>query len=133
MHTQGKMQNDHHHKWSKKLQQFHLNIKYKIGSNNRVFDCLIRPPVMALTMVLESCGHETFRWPYLYEIDPEFSTTYQMLGTNSVVSNFHIHNKMLCHLGHLRVPSSEHTNIIWESHYSQVTGHFGVKKTVAVL
>jgi hypothetical protein len=33
----------------------HLNIKYKIGSTNRVIDFLSRPPVAALTMVLDSC------------------------------------------------------------------------------
>jgi hypothetical protein len=34
MQTQGKLQNDHHQKWSTYLQQFHLNIKYKTGSTN---------------------------------------------------------------------------------------------------
>jgi hypothetical protein len=34
--TQGKLQNDHHQKWSTYLQQFHLNIKYKKGSTNNV-------------------------------------------------------------------------------------------------
>ena len=29
MQTQGKLQNDRHHKWSTYLKQFHLNIKYK--------------------------------------------------------------------------------------------------------
>jgi hypothetical protein len=32
----GKLQNDHHQKWSTYLQQFHLNIKYKKGSTNQV-------------------------------------------------------------------------------------------------
>jgi hypothetical protein len=34
--TQGKLQNDHHQKWSTYLQQFHLNIKYKTESTKRV-------------------------------------------------------------------------------------------------
>jgi hypothetical protein len=84
-------------------------------------------------MVLESCGHETYRCPQLYETDPEFSTTYQMLGENSVVTNFHLHDGLLCHLFHICVPSSERTKLNWESHYSRVVGHFGIKKTVAVL
>jgi hypothetical protein len=63
MQTQGKLQNDHHQKWSTYLQQFHLNIKYKIGSTNHVTDCLSRPSVAALTTVLDSCGHDTSRWP----------------------------------------------------------------------
>jgi hypothetical protein len=43
-----------------------------------------------LTVVLDSCGHETFGWPQLYETDPDFATTYQMLGANilSLISIF---------------------------------------------
>ena len=37
-----------------------------------------------------------------------------------------IHDGLLCRLGHLCVPSSEHMKLIWEAHYSQVAGHFGV-------
>ena len=88
---------------------------------------------MALTMVLKSCGHQTYGWPHLYNIDLEFSTTYQMLHANSVVTNFHLQDEMLCRLGHIYVPSREHVKLIWESHYSWVAGHFGVKKIVAVL
>jgi hypothetical protein len=133
MQTQGKLQNDHHQKWSTYLQQFHLNIKYKTGSTNRVADCLSRPPVMTLTMVLDSCGHETSGWPQLYETDPDFATTYQMLGANTVVDNFHLQDGLLCRLGHICVPSSEQAKLIWESHYSRVAGHFGIEKTVAML
>jgi hypothetical protein len=133
MQTQGKLQNDHHQKWSTYLQQFHLNIKYKTGSTNHVVDCLSRPPVTTLTTVLDSCGHETSGWPQLYETDPDFATTYQMLGANIVVDNFHLQDGLLCHLGHICVPSSERAKLIWEAHYSRVAGHFGVEKTVAML
>jgi hypothetical protein len=90
MQTQGKLYNDHHQTWSTYLQQFHLNIKYKIGSTNRVVDYLSRLPVVALTTVLEYCIHETSGWPQLYEIDLDFTTTYEMLATNAVVNNFHL-------------------------------------------
>ena len=90
MQTQGKLQNDRHQKSSIYLQQFHLNIKYKIGSTNRIVDCLSRPPVVTLTTMLDSCDHETSRWSQLYETDPDFTTTYQMLGANAVVTNFHL-------------------------------------------
>jgi hypothetical protein len=120
MQTQGKLQSDHHQKWSTYLQQFHLNIKYKIGSTNRVVDCLSRPPVATLTMVLDSCGHETYGWLHLYETDLDLSTTYQMLGANSVDTNFDLKDGLLCRLGHIYVPSSESAKMIWEAHYSQV-------------
>jgi hypothetical protein len=107
MKTQGKLKNDHHQKWSTYLQQFHLNIKYKIGNTNHVVDFLKILPVATLAIVLDSYGHETSRWPQLYETDPDFATTYQMLGVNAVVDNFHLHDGLLCHLGHICVPSSE--------------------------
>ena len=58
---------------------FHLNIKYKKGNTNNVVDCLSRPPIMALTTVLNSCGHETSNWTLLYTSDLEFGHTYKML------------------------------------------------------
>jgi hypothetical protein len=90
MQTQGKLKNDRHHKWSTYLQQFHLNIKYKPRSTNRFVDFLNRPPTATLTMVLDSCDYDTFGWPHIYETNHNFTTTYKILGENSVVTNFHI-------------------------------------------
>ena len=70
MQTQGKLQNDHHQKWSTYLQQFYLNIKYKKGSTNNVANCLSQPPIVAITTVLNSCGHETSDWSVLYKSNP---------------------------------------------------------------
>jgi hypothetical protein len=131
--TQGKLQNNHHQKWSTYLQQFHLNIKYKTSISNRVIDCLSRPPVATLTTVLHSCGHEASEWPQLYQQDPNFTTTYQLLGTGATVTDFHIQDELLCHLGHLCVPTRERAKMIWEAHYSRVAGHFGMEKIVVIL
>jgi hypothetical protein len=127
------LQNDCHQKWSTYLQKFHLNIKYKKSISNHVVDCLGRPPVAALTTVLHSCGHETLEWPQLYQQDSDFTTTYQLLGTGATVTDFHIQDELLCHLGHLCVPISEQAKLIWEARYSQVARHFGVEKIVVVL
>jgi len=83
--------------------------------------------------MLHSCGHEAFEWPQLYQRDPDFATTYQLLGTGANVTDFHIEDGLLCHLGHLCVPTSERAKLIWEAHYSQIARHFGVEKTVVVL
>jgi hypothetical protein len=115
------------------LQQFHLNINYKTRSTNRIPDFLKRSPIVTLTMMLDSYSHDTSGWPQLYETEPVFATTYQMLGANAVVTNFHLHNVMLCCLGHICIPSSERVNMIWESHYIRVEGHFVVEKIVAML
>jgi hypothetical protein len=130
---QGKLQYDCHQKWSTYLQQFHLNIKYKTCISNRVADWFSRPPVVALTTVLHSRGHETSEWPQLYQKDLDFPTTYHLFGAGATFTDFHIQDGILCHLVHLCVPTSEHANLIWESHYNRVAGHFGVEKTVAIL
>ena len=83
--------------------------------------------------MLNSCGHETSGWSQLYAIDPVFATIYQVMSEGTPVANFHLQYSLMCHLGHLCVPSSEHTKLIWEAHYCRVVGHFGVDKTVAML
>ena len=90
-------------------------------------------PIVALTTVLNSCGHETSDWPLLYTSDPEFGYTYNTLLEGKKVPNFNLQDALLCHMGHLCVPSSERAKIIWEAHYSQVAGHFRVTETMAVL
>lgn len=133
IHTQGKLQNDHHKKWSTYLQQFHLNIKYKNGNTNNVAHCLNQPPIVVLIIVLNSYGHKTSKWPHLYKSDPEFGNTNQTLLEGKKVPKFHLQDALLCHMGHIYVPSSERSKMIWEAHYTQVVGHFGVDKIVAVL
>jgi hypothetical protein len=89
--------------------------------------------VVSLTTVLHSCGHEAFDWPQIYQQDLDFATTYQLLGTGTTITDFHIQDELLCHMGHLCVPTSECAKMIWEAHYSRVAGHFGVVKMVVVL
>jgi hypothetical protein len=127
------LQNDRHKKCSTFLQQFHLNIKYKTWSTNRVVYFLSLPLVAALTKMLHSCGHEASGWPQLYQYDPNFATTYQFLGTGENVTNFKIQDGLLCHLVHLCVPTRERAKIIWEAHYSRMGGHFCMEKTMVVL
>ena len=83
--------------------------------------------------MLYSYSHETFGRPQLYETDPDFATTCQILGANTVVDNFHLQYGLLCCLDDICVPSSERAKMIWESHYSRVAGHFGVENTVVML
>jgi hypothetical protein len=95
--------------------------------------CLNRLLVETLTIVLDSCIHETSGWPQLYDTSWDFSTTYKMLGANAVVNNFHLEDGFLCHLGHICVPSRERAKLIGEAHYIWVEQHFGIKKTMAML
>jgi len=42
--------------------------------------------------------------------------TYQTLLEGKRVPNFHLQYALLCHLGHIYVPSSELAKMIWEAH-----------------
>ena len=77
------------------------------GSTNNVADYLRRPPIVAITTVLNSCGHKTSDWLLIYKNDPEFSHTYKALLGGMQVPKFHLQDALLCHLGHLFVPLSE--------------------------
>ena len=83
--------------------------------------------------MLNSCGHENFGWSQLYASDLDFATTDQAVSAGTLVTNFHLQDGLLCHVGHLYVPLRECAKLIWESHYSQVAGHSRVDKTVVVL
>ena len=88
---------------------------------------------MALTTVLNSCGHENYDWTLPYESNPDFSHTYKALLGGTQVPNFHLQDALLCHLGHLCVPSSDRAKMIWEENSSRVARHFEVEEIVAVL
>ena len=85
---------------------------------------------MALTIVLDSCGHETYEFPTLCQWS---WLCYYLVSVGTPVANLHLQDRSLCHLGYLCVPSSECVKLICESHYSWVVGHFGVDKMVFVL
>jgi hypothetical protein len=123
MQTQGNLKNDCHKKWSTYLQKFHFNIKYKNDNTNHVADCVSRPPIVLLTTVLNSSGHETSGWPQLYNNESYFATTYQTLSAGKIVPDFHLQDRLLFHLSHLCVPSSKRAKLIWEAHYSWAGGH----------
>jgi hypothetical protein len=46
--------------------------------------------VASPTTVLHYWWHEASEYPQLYQQDPDFSTTYQLLGTGMNVTDFHI-------------------------------------------
>jgi hypothetical protein len=98
-----------------------------------MFHTTSHPPVVALTTILNSYGHETSRWHQSYDNNPSFTATYQALGVGKQVPKFLLQDALLCYLVHLCVPSSEHAKIIWEAHCNGVEGKFNVENTIEVL
>jgi hypothetical protein len=89
--------------------------------------------MVALTTMLHSRGNEASEWPQLYQRDLDFATTYQLLGTGANVTDFHIQDGMLCHMGHIYVLERERAKMIWEDNYSRMARHFCLEKTVVIL
>ena len=125
------------------LQQYHLVIKYKKGSTNKVADMLSRPPIAAnitvkvfLTSVLQITPfmHETYR--ELYLLDPEFKEVYsRLLHSNKPHEGeeYCVKEGLLYKLDKLCVLEGERLQLIREAHTSKIAGHFGVGKIVANL
>ena len=56
-----------------------------------------------------------------------------MHSTQTEELNYHVHDKLLYHLGKVCIPLSERVYVIKEAHTSLIFGHFGVVKTIAQL
>jgi hypothetical protein len=82
--------------------------------------------------MLNYCGYETCEWPKLYDNDIDFVATYQIVDICKQVLDFHLKDRLLCHLGHPYVPSNKCEKLIWEVHYSLVVGHFDVEKIMEI-
>jgi hypothetical protein len=113
------------------LQQFHLVIRYKKGIYNKVDDMLSRPIISASVILKNnSIMHESYVEQYALDVD--FKYVYATLCQANQVEElgYHVHYKLLYHLGKLCFPHCERFNIRREAHYSLIAGHFGVGKTM---
>ena len=111
------------------LHQFHLVIKYKKGVTNKVADMLSRPYLNAsVTLQDSSLKHESYIEQYC--TDADFKDIYESLTHGSQVEeiNYHVHDKLLYHLGKLCIPQTERAHVVQEAHSSRISGHFGVSK-----
>ena len=53
-----------------------------------------------------------------------------MHGTQTKELNYHVHDKLLYHIGKFCIPQSERVHVIREAHTSLIFGHFGIGKTI---
>ena len=79
LHSQSKLQQSRHFRWMGFLQQFHLVIKYKKGSHNKVADILSRPPIQNALIILQNISmvHQSFQEQYAN--DENFEDIYASL------------------------------------------------------
>ena len=69
----------------------------------------------------------------MYDINPDFSISYQTLQAGRLFLKFYLQDELLCHLGHLRVSLSKSEKLVRDGHYNQVANHYSVENTVIVL
>jgi hypothetical protein len=87
------------------LQQFHLVIKYKKGTSNKVVDMLSRPPIAA-SIILKNTYLSHNRYVEKYAINEYFKGVYEKLTHGAQVENYCLQGKLLYHLGKLFIPTS---------------------------
>jgi hypothetical protein len=95
-----------HYRWMGFLQKFHLVIKYKKGTSNKVVDMLSRPPIVA-SIILKNTSLSHDSYVEQYAIDEDFKEVYEKLTHGAHVENYCLQGKLLYHLGKLCIPTSE--------------------------
>ncbi|KAJ6907574.1 hypothetical protein NC651_018101 [Populus alba x Populus x berolinensis] len=95
-------------KWMTYLQQFHLMIKYKKGSHNKLADMLSRPPVTALClsvfMQVQPTLHEEYiDWKIHHEVEQQLQKAQQKYkerhDRHHIQGNFQEGDLVWLHLG----------------------------------
>jgi hypothetical protein len=88
------------------LQQFHLVIKYKKGTSNRVIYMISRPHIVA-SFILKNTSLSHDSYVEQYAIDEDFKEAYVKITHGAQVENYCLQGKLLYHLGKLCIPTSE--------------------------
>ena len=101
-------------------------IKYRKGKSNVIADCLIRPPITLILIVMSMQGYDTTTWPQLYQVYNEFSFVYQQLQTDKPSTNEYFQKDTLLYkIRHICVPTGDHRQkLIWDAHYNKTAGIF---------
>jgi hypothetical protein len=93
------------------LQQFHLVIKYKKGTSNKVVDMLSRHPIVA-SIILKNTSLSHDIYVEQYAIDEDFKELYEKLTHGAQVDNYCLQGKLLYHLAKLCITTSERALVI---------------------
>ena len=97
LQSQTKLQQELHFKWMGFLMQFHLVIKYKKGTSNKVENIVSHPPISA-SIVLQNASFSFESYLEQYVDYDYFKEIYENLTHGSKVDNYHLEGKLLYHL-----------------------------------
>jgi hypothetical protein len=76
LQAQTKLQQSRHYRWMGFLQQFHLLIKYKKGTSNKVVDMLSIPPIVA-SIILKNDSLSLDSYVEKYFVDEHFKEVFE--------------------------------------------------------
>jgi hypothetical protein len=93
LQTQNKLQQSLYYRWMGFLQQFHLVIKYKNGTSNKVDEMLYRPPIIA-SIILKNASLSHDSYVEQYAIDEYFKEVYEKLTHGAQVENYCLQGKL---------------------------------------
>ena len=82
LQSQTKLQQSRHFRWMGFLQQFHLVIKYKKGTSNKVVDMLSHPPI-STSIILHNASLSFESYVEQYANDDDFKEIYEKLTHGS--------------------------------------------------
>jgi hypothetical protein len=126
LQAQSRLQQSRHYRWMGFLQQFHLVIKYKKVTSNKVVDLLYRPLIVAsIILKIASLSHDSYVKQYV--VDEYFKKVFEKLTHGAQVENYCLQGKLLYHLGNLCIPTSEIPCNTRSSHFSCVWAFWGRK------
>jgi hypothetical protein len=87
LQAQTKLQKSRHYKWMGFLQQFHLVIKYKKGTSNKIVDMLSRPPIIA-SIILKNASLSHDIYVEQSVVDEGFKEVFENLTHGAQVENY---------------------------------------------
>jgi hypothetical protein len=111
INSQSKIKEQRHLKWASYIQQFHLVIRYKKGTSNKMDDLLSQPPTPVLSILEVRC--ETYdTWKDQYATEPNFREIWEALQSPIVINqtpflDYTIRDGWLYKLNFLCIPHSE--------------------------
>jgi hypothetical protein len=111
LQAQTKLQQSRHYRWMGFLQQFHMVIKYKKGTSNKVSDMISRPPIVA-SIILKNTSLSHDSYVEKYSIDEDFKEVNEKLTHGAQVENYCLEGKLLYRIGKLCIPTSERVHVI---------------------
>jgi hypothetical protein len=124
--------NHRHAKWVEFIESFPYVIKHKRGKENVIVDALSRRYSMLSQLDFKIFALETIKEQYMF--DPNFKDVMLNCKDGKAWAKFFVNDGLLFRANKLCIPASSVRLLLLQvAHGGGLMGHFGVKKTEAIL